>query len=232
VNRQLKGWGNAMPCRQRLVILVAGLLIPLASPAASVLNRLSPEEAKDGFELLFNGKNLDGWHGDMAVWSAQDGVIVGSTDGHAVQHNTFLIYDRKFSNFILRADIKLRNHNSGIQFRSEELPDFVVTGYQADASEAGEHSAWGNFYEEKGRGRNVMKNPDEGWAIGKTVYKKGDWNAIEIDARGPNMRLKLNGVETIRVVDNKAANGVIAFQLHMGQPMKVEFRNIRIKVLR
>ena len=136
-----------------------------------------------------------------------------------------------YSNFILRADIKLRNHNSGIQFRSKELPDYVCTGYQADASEAGDHSAWGNFYEEKGRGRGVMKNPDEGWAIGKTVYKKGDWNTIEIDARGPVMRIKVNGVETISVTDDAASTGVIAFQAHMGVPMQVEFRNIRIKEL-
>jgi hypothetical protein len=217
---------------QQALILAAALLILVANAAASDQNRLSPQEKKEGYHLLFNGKNLEGWHGDTAVWSVKDGVIVGTTDNHPVQHNTFLIYDRKYSNFILRADIKLRNHNSGIQFRSTELPDFVVTGYQADASEAGEHSAWGNFYEEKGRGRNVMKNPDEGWTIGKTVYKKGDWNVIEIDARGPNMRLSLNGVPTISVVDDKAAGGVIAFQCHMGEPMRVEFRNIRIKELR
>ncbi|MEO7143178.1 MAG: DUF1080 domain-containing protein [Bryobacteraceae bacterium] len=213
-------------------LLAAGLLVPLLCPAASGQNRLSREEQKDGFHLLFNGKNLDGWHGDPAVWSVQDGVIVGSTDGHPIHHNTFLIHSGTYSNFILRADIKLRNHNSGIQFRSKELPDYVVTGYQADASEAGAHSAWGNFYEEKGRGRNVMKNPDEGWAIGKTVYRKGDWNSLEIDAEGPHMRIKVNGTQTIEVTDDKASSGVIAFQLHMGQPMRVEFRNIRIKELK
>lgn len=208
------------------LLLSCGVVLPAAS------NQLSPEEKKDGFHLLFNGKNLDGWHGDMALWSARDGVIVGTTDNHPITHNTFLISNGHYANFIFRADIKLRNHNSGIQFRSIELPDFVCTGYQADASEAGEHSAWGNFYEEKGRGRNVMKNPDEGWTIGKTVYKKGDWNSIEIDARGPQMRIKLNGLETIKVTDDKASDGVIGFQLHMGQAMRVEFRNIRIKELR
>ena len=77
-----------------------------------------------------------------------------------------------------------------------------------------------------------MKNPDEGWMIGKAVYKKGDWNTIEVDARGPLMRIKVNGVETVSVKDDKAASGVIAFQAHMGVPMQVEFRNIRIKELR
>lgn len=218
-------WASILAC-------TAAILIPAACLAGSTQNRLTPAEQKEGFRLLFNGKNLDGWHGDPAVWSVKDGVIVGSTDHHPIHHNTFLIYNGTFSNFILRADIKLRNHNSGIQFRSKELPDYVVTGYQADASEAGEHSAWGNFYEEKGRGRNVMKNPDEGWMIGKRVYKKGDWNTIEVRANGPHMQIKVNGTKTIEVADDKSSQGVIAFQLHMGQPMEVEFRNIRIKELK
>ena len=216
----------------RTAILAAGLLTALVNPAGAASNQLSPEERKEGFRLLFNGENLDGWHGDTGLWSVKNGVIVGSTDNHKLEHNSFLISNGKYSNFILRVDIKLRNHNSGVQFRSQELPDFVCTGYQADASEAGEHSAWGNFYEEKGRGRGVMKNPDEGWMIGKTAYKKGDWNTIEVDARGPVMRIKVNGVETVSVTDDKSASGVIAFQAHMGVPMQVELRNIRIKELR
>lgn len=218
--------------RTPVAALAAVVVAPLLCSAGSAQNHLTAQERKEGFRLLFNGKNLDGWHGDPAVWSVHDGVIVGSTDGHPIKHNTFLIHNGTFSNFTLRADIKLRNHNSGIQFRSKELPDYVVTGYQADASEAGAHSAWGNFYEEKGRGRGVMKNPDEGWMIGKTVYRKGDWNTIEVDAEGPHMLIKVNGTETIQITDDKSSQGVIAFQLHMGQPMKVEFRNIRIKVLK
>jgi hypothetical protein len=206
-------------------------IVILTALLATLSNQLSPEERKEGFRLLFNGQNLDGWHGDPKLWSVTNGVIVGSTDNYKLEHNSFLISNRKYSNFILRVDIKLRNHNSGVQFRSQELPDYVCAGYQADASEAGDHSAWGNFYEEKGRGRNVMKNPDEGWTIGKTVYRKGDWNTLEIEARGPRMRIKVNGVETISVTDDKASGGVIAFQAHMGAPMQVEFRNVRIKEL-
>lgn len=213
-------------------IVLFGLIVPLALPAAD-LNRLSPEERKDGFALMFNGKNLDGWDGDPAVWSAKDGVIVGSTEDGQLKHNTFLIYRAgKFSDFVMRADIKLRNHNSGIQFRSQELAEWVMTGYQADASEAGEKSAWGNFYEEKGRGRNVMRTPDQGWLIGQKVYHKGDWNTYEITAKGDRIRFVLNGVETIQIVDSKAADGWIGLQCHMGEPMRVEFRNMRIKALR
>src|SRR6266542_5801246 len=126
-----------------------------------------------GFIRLFNGRNLDGWDGDPALWTVSDGVLIGSSDGHPIKQNTFLIYKQPYADFVLQADVKLRNHNSGIQFRSAVLPGpgWVVTGYQADLSEAGEKSAWGNFYEEKGRSRAVMKTPDEGWRIGQKVYK-------------------------------------------------------------
>lgn len=214
-------------------IVLLGVLIPLAASGADPVNRLSPQEQKDGFILLFNGKNLDGWEGNPALWSVKDGVIVGSTDGGAIKHNTFLIYrSRKFSDFVMRVDMKLRNHNSGIQFRSEEQPEWVMTGYQADASEAGEKSAWGNFYEEKGRGRGVMKTPDQGWLTGQKVYHKGDWNTYEITAKRDRMSFVLNGVETLSLTDDKATEGLIGLQIHMGEPMRVEFRSLRIKPLR
>jgi hypothetical protein len=150
-----------------------------------------------------------------------------------VQHNTFLIYKDEYADFTLRADIKLRNHNSGIQFRSQRKPDWVVTGYQADASEVDEEkSAWGNFYDEQGKGRNLMKTQNEGWLKVKSQVHHGDWNHYEIIANGHHLILRLNGVETINQEVEKTAAGVIAIQMHMGQPMDVQVRNIKLKVQR
>lgn len=205
-----------------------GLALALAAVCAAAAQ--SPE---DGFIALFNGRNLEGWDGDLTLWSVEGGAIVGSTDGRRIQENTFLVYRKPFANFILKAEVRLRDGNSGIQFRSEARPGpgWVVTGYQADLSDAGERSAWGNFYEEKGRGRGVMKTPDEGWRIGQKVARPGQWNDYEILAQGNRIRLRLNGVVTIDTTDEKAASGVIALQLHAGEPMRVEFRNVRLKPL-
>jgi Domain of Unknown Function (DUF1080) len=217
------------------VVLAVFLLLALAHPASpQAINTLTPQEKKEGFTLLFNGKNLDGWDGDPVRWSVQNGVIVGSSDGHPFKVNTFLIYKGTYKNFILKGDIKLRNHNSGIQFRSEQLPGegWMVRGYQADASEVGdEKSAWGNLYEERLRGRNAMKTPDQGWIIAKTLVHHGDWNTYEILADGDHIRLKFNGVVTIDMHDSAASSGIIALQLHAGPEMRVEFRNLKMKVL-
>jgi hypothetical protein len=202
--------------------------------AAAPNNQLTLQEKKEGYKLLFNGKNLDGWEGDPVRWTVSDGEIIGSSDGHPFKVNTFLIKKGTYKNFILKGDIKLRNHNSGIQFRSEQLPGegWMVRGYQADASEVDDQkSAWGNLYEERLRGRNAMKTQDEGWLIAKPLVHHGDWNTYEILADGDHIRLTFNGVVTIDMHDKASSSGIIALQLHAGPEMRVEFRNLKIKEL-
>jgi hypothetical protein len=182
--------------------------------------------AQDGFHSLFNGKNLDGWDGDPRLWSVHDGVIVGSTEGVSLDDNSFLIAKQSYSNFILKVQMKLRNHNSGIQFRSEALPQWVVRGYQADAAE---NNYWGCLYEEKGT-RGIMVN---GWKDkGEKVVHLKDWNDYEILCDGDHIQLKLNGLVTADLHDSARTSGIIALQLHKGPPMQAYFRNIRIKVMR
>ena len=185
---------------------------------------------KSQWTALFDGKTLNGWEGDPRVWSVENGAIVGTTDNHKLDQNTFLIHKEPVADFHLIADVKLRNHNSGIQFRSQRLDGpWIIAGYQADFSDAGDNSAWGNFYEERGRRRTVMKTPDEGWQKGKTLVRKGDWNEIQVLACGPRIEVKLNGQTTVTAVDDKSPSGLLALQLHNGVPMRVEFRNIRIR---
>lgn len=215
--------------RQLLVFLA--LAAPVIGTAQGPVNRLTPAEKKEGYVLLFDGRDLAGWDGNPALWSVKDGMIVGSTEGHAITHNTFLIGKKEFANFILQADIRLRNHNSGIQFRSAVLPEWVMTGYQADASDVGDKSGWGNLYEEKGRGRKLMKTQDEGWQKAKAIVHPGEWNHYEIVAQGTHVKLKLNGVVTMDLQDDKAARGFLGFQLHLGPPMEVFFRNVKLKPL-
>jgi hypothetical protein len=195
------------------------------------LAALAAAHAAEGWTSLFDGRTLNGWEGDPLVWSVENGAIVGSTDGHKIEQNTFLIHKEPVKDFHLIAEVKLRNNNSGIQFRSKRLegPGWIIAGYQADFSEAGDRSAWGNFYEERGRRRTLMKTEDEGWQKGKTLVRKGEWNEMQVIACGPRVEIRLNGGTTIVGHDDKALDGLLALQLHSGAAMRVEFRNIRIK---
>src|SRR2546425_1151276 len=109
----------AMTYRALFHFSIAQFLSFSISLAAGQPNALTPQEKKEGYILLFNGRDLSGWEGDPALWSVKDGVLVGSTEGTQIKHNTFLITKDRYSDFVLKLEIKLRNHNSGIQFRSE-----------------------------------------------------------------------------------------------------------------
>ena len=78
--------------------------------------------------------------------SVKDGAIVGSTKAEKpLKANSFLATKKSYKNFVLKAKFKLRNHNSGIQFRSKLLENYRVIGYQADIAD---NQYMGILYEE------------------------------------------------------------------------------------
>ncbi|HVT95791.1 MAG TPA: DUF1080 domain-containing protein [Bryobacteraceae bacterium] len=202
------------------------LCLLLALGSAPLFAQHAGARMEPGFKPMFDGHSLNGWDGNPRLWSIHDGVVTGSTDETSIQHNEFLITRRDYSNFILRTDVKLRNHNSGIQFRSEALPDWVVKGLQADMAEG---DWWGSIYDERGT-RGTIVNGWKGKA--ETVVKADGWNTYEVLCQGDLIRLKVNGLVTAELHDTSRASGVIALQLHAGKPMRVDFRNMRIRELK
>ena len=210
-----------------------------------------------GFQSIFDGKSLKGWDGDPSFWRAENGVIVGqSTEQNPIKQNTFLIWrGGEPADFELKVEFRVDATNSGVQFRSVQLPPgpdigkWVMKGYQADIDFANEFT--GQIYEERGRGflamrgqavyvpdggrpkviGNLQKSPDEL----KAIIKVNDWNQVHLIARGNTIIQILNGAVTSIVVDddskNRALGGLLGFQLHVGPPMKAEFRNIWLKRL-
>ena len=210
-----------------------------------------------GFQSIFDGKSLKGWDGDPSFWRADNGVIVGqSTEQNPIKQNTFLIWrGGEPADFELKVEFRVDATNSGVQFRSVQLPPgpdigkWVMKGYQADIDFANQFT--GQIYEERGRGflamrgqavyvpdggrpkviGNLQKSPDEL----KAIIKVNDWNQVHLIARGNTIIQILNGAVTSIVVDddstNRALGGLLGFQLHVGPPMKAEFRNIWLKRL-
>ncbi|RMG01671.1 MAG: DUF1080 domain-containing protein [Planctomycetota bacterium] len=216
--------------RKSTVLAVVVISMTALSALAAEKGKPAPKPGGDeaGFVSLFDGKTLNGWEGDPRFWSVENGVIVGTTDKTPTDHNTFLCSTKEYSNFVLKIEFKLRNHNSGVQVRSKRLDDFVVTGYQADIAEK---RYMGILYEEKGRGILVDVDPEE---VAPHV-NWGDWNEYVIVCKGPHIQQYLNGYKTVDYVEKDsehgATKGIIALQVHRGPAMRVEFRNIRIKEL-
>lgn len=211
---------------------------------------------EEGFVALFNGENLEGLEGHSKIWSVHEGAITGkTTEETKLRHNTFLVWKGgTVDDFELRLSYRIVGGNSGIQYRSkvdkqgEQGP--IVAGYQADF-EAGKTFS-GILYEERGRGilaqRGQMTRvlPAEDGkhkveviaSLGKSDdiqagLKPEDWNDYTIIARGNRLTHIINGRVTADVTDEDAAHaarsGVLAFQVHVGPPMTVEFKNVRIK---
>jgi hypothetical protein len=225
----------------------------LAVPAAAA------DQPEAGFTPLFNGTDLSGWDGDPAFWSVQEGAITGRTTlEKPAKHNTFLIWKGGTTDdFELRLAFKLVPNNtagfanSGIQYRSKvaDPGSWVVGGYQADMEAGPTHT--GILYEERGRGilaqrgQKVNIDPDGKirvlGSLGpseriQAVIKPEDWNDYVIIARGNHLTHIINGRVTVDVTDDQAAKramtGVLALQLHQGEPMTVQFKDIRIKAIK
>ena len=196
--------------------------------AAVALLCVSIDAAEDpGFKPLFNGKDLAGWEGDFSLWKVDGDSIVGDSAG--IKHNQFLCTKEEFGDFELKLEFRLKEGvgNSGVQFRSKRISNVTeVSGYQADIGE----NYWGCLYDESRRNKVLVQAPVEI----QTSLKKGDWNEYSIRAEKNHIVMKLNGVTTVDYQEQDAAiarNGIIALQVHSGGPLRVEFRNLRIKTL-
>ncbi|MCC7043755.1 MAG: DUF1080 domain-containing protein [Acidobacteria bacterium] len=205
-----------------------------------------------GFVQIFDGASLKGWEGDLTFWRAEGGAIVGeSTPANRVEQNSFLIWrGGTVRDFELKIEVRINGTNSGIQYRSRELPDagpFVLQGYQADIDFVNQFT--GNIHDERGprfflsqRG-NVVRGVDGGvkklvGTIDQTEALRGvvninGWNQYHIIARGSTLLHLVNGRLMAVFLDDDAANrlmdGVIGLQMHTGEPFKVEYRNVWLK---
>ena len=213
-----------------------------------------------GFRPLFNGTDLAGWSGEPGRWSVEDGAITGTTTADSpLKHNTFLVWEGPGpdgfapDNFELR--LKYRFHsggNSGVQIRSLVLGavhPWCVGGYQYDLSPGGDID--GLFYEERSqRGLGippgtaaVIALDGRRWRRGvladesrlREIHRNNDWNEAGIRAVGNRIEFTKNGEKMLELVDHDSAHrrvsGVIALQLHVGGPMKVQFKDVWLKDL-
>jgi putative heme-binding domain-containing protein len=193
------------------------LIAYLQSPTQTQI-LATPENVKD----FFNGKDLTGWDGNPDLWSVDKGEIVGKSPG--IKHNEFLRSQMIAGDFRLKLKVKLTpdKENSGVQFRTEALPNGEVRGPQADVGKGW----WGKLYDENGRGVLSENKSGEG------IVKVDDWNEYEIVAEGSRIKTFLNGKPCVDLDDPKGpARGIFAFQIHSGGAMEVRFKDLRLEVL-
>ena len=267
-------WSSVASIRSAALLLSA--VVALSAPRASVIAQRSPAAASPqvrpgggvypetqpddntGFVPIFDGKTLNGWDGDTQFWRVENGEIVGETTAEKVmKQNSFLIWrGGTVKDFELKAEFRMNGTNSGIQYRSSELPNvgkWVLKGYQADLDFT--EGYVGNVHDERGRaptgeGHVVLSRRGEITRVVdgpkyKVVGTIGDptllrgvmnvngWNQYHIIARGPVLMQLINGQLMAIALDEDAKHyapeGLLGFQMHVGPPFKMEYRNVLLK---
>ncbi|MCH2106503.1 MAG: DUF1080 domain-containing protein [Planctomycetes bacterium] len=196
---------------------------------------------------LFDGKSLSGWSGDESFWRVEDGAIIGqSTPENPLQSTTYLICDEvRAADFEFECSFRIRGGNSGVQFRTERNGERSVRGYQADLEDGPNWT--GCLYEQDGRGVMVRRGERATFAAGKkkevtgstgdskellAKAPAGEWNRYQIRAVGNVVELSINDTLMCTLEDNDPARtpaGLFCVQLHQGPPMKVEFKDLRVR---
>ena len=197
---------------------------------------LSDQEIKDGFLLLFNGRDLSGWTGDTKGYVAQDGKIV--VDPERGGGNLFT--EKEFADFILRFEFKLPPAaNNGVGVRAPLEGDAAYQGMEVQVLEDSSPVWWGlNAYQYHGSVYAIIP------ARRGALKAPGEWNSEEIAVRGRKVVVTVNGTTVVEGdLDEASAGGTIDGREHpglarmkghlgfLGHGSRVEFRNIRVKEL-
>lgn len=179
---------------------------------------------------IFDGTSFDGWEGVNEFFRVENGAIVAGSMEKPIPQNEFLCTTRRFSNFRLTLETRLvgPQTNAGIQFHTERIPgDNEVIGYQADIGEG----YWGGLYDESRRNK-LMAAADD--ALIDEILNVGDWNLYELETVGPEVRIAINGRQTIAYTEQDPEiplEGHICVQIHSGPPGEVWYRSFQLEIL-
>ena len=253
--------------QKHLILIQTALLLGFLLSSSCKTEGQSGSSTK-GFVKIFDGKTLKGWEGDSTYWRVENGNLVGEiTPTTLLKTNSFIIWrGGRPANFELTLEFRItKDGNSGINYRSVQLPDVphALKGYQADIDGANRYT--GQNYEERSRttlayrGEIVTVKPFESsfsfqdylknnaWtnrtvtgSLGSSdsLLKKinsENWNTCRLVIKGNRLQHFINGILMSDVTDNDTVNGksegLLGVQVHVGPPMKVEYRNIMLKKL-
>ena len=188
---------------------------------------VATQAADAKFKPLFNGKNLKDWKPTPGgKWEVKNGVIVGTSPKSERRHG-ILLTKKRFKDFLVKAKFRVLHGDSGFYFRVDRVKSGVsVHGFQVEIDETDET---GGLYETGGRGWVHQPTAE---VAKKRAYKKGEWSDLELTAKGGDITVKINGVVSTKLTNDKSRKeGHIGLQLHGSQVMHVEYKDIQLKPL-
>jgi cytochrome c len=234
-----------------LVITCAALLGLFIVQLSIAQNTLTPQEEKEGWKLLFDGKSTSGWRNFNSdkigtAWKAEDGALF--FDGKAPKEERGdIITDSEFENFELTLEWKIDScGNSGIMFNVVEDPRYQTVWLTGPEMQVLDNNCHPDAKIEKHRAGDLY---DLIKVSKETVKPAGEWNHAKIISNKNNYSFWLNGTKTVEFTMHtpewdamiakskfkdmpdfgKATKGHISLQDHGD---RVWFRNIKIRELK
>ncbi len=187
----------------KITLSICTVLLALAPAFAQKANLLSSEEKEQGWQLLFNGKNFDGWRQcngtEMPVnWVIEDDamkVFTGEGKKEGQGANGDILYSpKKFKNFELSIDWKSSPRgNSGIFYAVREVPGKPIYYAAPEVQVLDNQDASDNKIDSHLAGSLYDILP----ADPKTVNPAGSWNTVIIKVKDGHVTHTMNGVEVV-----------------------------------
>lgn len=198
---------------------------------------LSEQEKAEGFEMLFDGTNLDKWTSSPAYEINEEGALRSNPNA---KYGKNIYTKNQYDDFVYRFEFKLTpGANNGVGIRAPQEGDAAYLGYEIQILDDN-----ADVY------KNLAPYQYHGSVYGIIPAKKGalkpmgEWNEEEIRIQGDKIKVTLNG-KVIVDGDIKAAtkNGSLDKKDHpglknktghigfLGHGSEVFFRNIRVKQL-
>jgi hypothetical protein len=199
---------------------------PLSTAELEAIPVVPPRAGKSVTKTLFDGKTLQGWQGNTAFWSVDDGAIVGKSNDR-VRGSSFLFTTDKYSDFRLTLSSRMvasENH-AGVCFWGEiaELGDnkWYTRGPLVVFPNP---SMWDYIARQ---GLRVYRPTRE------KVTSQYEWVKVEVLAQGNRVRTAFNGVAVMewREADaSRIKEGPIGVQLHPWTgPQEVRYKDIVVE---
>ncbi len=238
-------WDRSLPIfpREQIELQAHGTVVSYRDIYIRELPRkevftLPDTEKQEGFEVLFDGTNLDAWTGNTDSYGISDEGTLTINPSEGSGGNLYT--KKEFADFVYRFEFRLTpGANNGIGIRAPLEGDAAYTGMEIQVLDDG-----AEMY------KDLAEYQYHGSVYGVIPAKRGflrpvgEWNEEEIYIKGNQVRITLNGTVIVDgdleeasrngTLDGKQHPGLVRKSGHiafLGHGSEVHFRNIRIKRL-
>jgi len=191
--------------------------------AAAVFGCATSDGGGGNWVTLLDGsmpKTMDNWYesGESANWRIVDGAVKADKGGKGA---SYLVSKESYKDFQVRAEFWAdTTTNSGVFIRIRDPKNInAKTGYEVNINDLSANAGYG-----------TGGIPNFGKAD-PNIKAGGKWNTYLITAKGSNLVIVLNGVQTLNVNDSTLPNGPIALQFGGGTSGPIKWRKVEIRPL-